>query len=37
MFYMLLKSLELAVARLAALPQPVIGMAPVVRENRKAA
>jgi drug/metabolite transporter (DMT)-like permease len=42
-FYMLLKSLELAVARLAALRQPVIGMAAVgnmatvVRENRKAA
>jgi hypothetical protein len=42
-FYMLHKSLELAVARLAALRQPVIGMAAVgnmatvVRENRKAA
>jgi hypothetical protein len=36
-FYMLLKSFELAFARLAALRQPVIGMATVVRENRKAA
>jgi hypothetical protein len=42
-FYMLLKSVELAVARMTALRQPVIGMAAVgnmatvVRENRKAA